>query len=96
MFFGYTSEFQELCKQIPEKAKTVVLRLSRMQYMDQTGLYVMEDALKDLNQKSVNIVFVGLLDQPKNMMERVEIIPNIVKEENIYTSFKEYLKVISA
>ena len=96
LFFGYTSEFQELCKQIPEKAKTVVLRLSRMQYMDQTGLYVMEDALKDLNQKSVNIVFVGLLDQPKNMMERVDIIPNIVKEENIYTNFKEYLKVISA
>ena len=64
--------------------------------MDQTGLYVMEDALKDLNQKSVNIVFVGLLDQPKNMMERVDIIPNIVKEENIYTNFKEYLKVISA
>ena len=56
----------------------------------------MEDALKDLNQKSVNIVFVGLLDQPKNMMERVDIIPNIVKEENIYTNFKEYLKVISA
>ena len=96
LIFGYTSEFQELCKQIPEKAKTVVLRLSRMQYMDQTSLYVMEDALKDLNQKSVNIVFVGLLDQPKNMMERVDIIPNIVKEENIYTNFKEYLKVISA
>ena len=96
LFFGYTSEFQEMCKQIPEKAKTVVLRLSRMQYMDQTGLYVMEDALKDLNQKSVNIIFVGLLEQPKNMMERVNIIPNIVKEENIYTNFKEYLKVISA
>ena len=63
--------------------------------MDQTGLYVMEDALKDLNQKSVNIIFVGLLDQPKNMMERVNIIPNIVKQENIYTNFKEYLKVIS-
>jgi SulP family sulfate permease len=41
LFFGSTAEFQQLYKQIPETAKTVVIRLSRMQYMDQSGLYVM-------------------------------------------------------
>ena len=47
LFFGSTAEFQQLYKQIPETAKTVVIRLSRMQYMDQSGLYVMEDTLQD-------------------------------------------------
>jgi len=67
LFFGSTSEFQQLYKQIPEGAKTVVIRLSRMQYMDQSGLYVMEDTLQDLKAKGVDVIFVGLLKQPRYM-----------------------------
>ena len=95
LFFGYTSEFQQLYKQIPDKAKTVVIRLSKMQYMDQTGLYVMEDMLQDLKARGVNVIFVGLLDQPRYMMERIDIIPDLVSEDQVYESFKMYLKQLS-
>lgn len=95
LFFGYTSEFQEMLKKIPDSAKTVVFRLSRMQYMDQTGLYVMEDALKDLRARGVNLIFVGLLDQPRYMMERIDIIPGLIAEDQAYESFKIYLKQIA-
>ena len=95
LFFGSTAEFQQLYKQIPETAKTVVIRLSRMQYMDQSGLYVMEDTLQDLKTKEINVVFVGLLKQPRYMMERIEIIPNFIPEEQIYGTFKAYLRSVS-
>jgi SulP family sulfate permease len=95
LFFGYTSEFQEMLKKIPNSAKTVVFRLSRMQHMDQTGLYVMEDALQDLKVRGVNVFFVGLLDQPRYMMERIDIIPGLVSEDQVYESFKMYLKQLS-
>jgi SulP family sulfate permease len=95
LFFGYTSEFQHLYKQIPDTAKTVVIRLSKMQYMDQTGLYVMEDMLQDLKAKGVDVIFVGLLDQPRYMMERIDIIPDLVSEDRVYKSFKMYLKQLS-
>jgi SulP family sulfate permease len=95
LFFGYTSEFQRLYKQIPDKAKTVVIRLSKMQYMDQTGLYVMEDMLQDLKARGINVIFVGLLDQPRYMMERIDIIPDLVSEDQVYESFKMYLKQLS-
>lgn len=95
LFFGYTSEFQEILKKIPNSAKTVVFRLSRMQYMDQTGLYVMEDALKDLRASGINLIFVGLLDQPRYMMERIDIIPGLVNEDQVYENFKMYLKQLS-
>ena len=95
LFFGYTSEFQEMLKMIPSSAKRVVFRLSRMQYMDQTGLYVMEDALKDLRARGVTVVFVGLLDQPRYMMERIDIIPDLVSESEVYENFKIYLKQLS-
>ena len=95
LFFGSTSEFEQLYKQIPEGAETVVIRLSRMQYMDQTGLYVMEDTLQDLRVKGVDIIFVGLLKQPRYMMERVNIIPGFIPEERIFKSFKAYLMSLS-
>lgn len=95
LFFGSSSEFEQLYKQIPEGAKTVVIRLSRMQYMDQTGLYVMEDTLQDLRVRGVDVIFVGLLKQPRYMMERIDIIPDFIPEERIFKSFKTYLMSLS-
>ena len=63
--------------------------------MDQTGLYVMEDMLQDLKAKGVDVIFVGLLDQPRYMMERIDIIPDLVSENRVYKSFKMYLKQLS-
>ena len=53
LFFGSTSNFQALAQQIPDAAKTVIMRLDRMQYMDQSGLYAMEDMLQELKKKDV-------------------------------------------
>ena len=77
--------------QIPETASIVILRLGRMQYMDQSGLYAMEDMLQELKSRGVDVLFVNLLRQPRYMMERIDIIPDFVSEEHIFKSFKECL-----
>jgi len=89
LFFGSTSDFQALALQIPDTASTVVMRLDRMQYMDQSGLYAMEDMLQDLQKNGVQVLFVGLLKQPRYMMERIDIIPGFIPEEHIYENFDE-------
>ncbi|MGC1203975.1 MAG: SulP family inorganic anion transporter [Flavobacteriaceae bacterium] len=94
LFFGSTSDFQALTQQIPSTAKTVILRLGRMQYMDQSGLYAMEDMLQDLNKKEIEVLFVGLLRQPKYMMERIDIIPDLIPNEHIFKDFKACLNWI--
>ncbi|WP_425076235.1 SulP family inorganic anion transporter [Psychroserpens sp. S379A] len=94
LFFGSTSDFQALTLQIPETASIVILRLGRMQYMDQSGLYAMEDMLLELKAKNVEVLFVDLLKQPRYMMERIDIIPDFVPEEHIFKSFKDCLSWI--
>jgi len=91
LFFGSTSDFQQLAQQIPNTASTVVIRMDRMQYMDQSGLYAMEDVLQDLKQRGVNILLVDILEQPKYMMERIDIIPDLIPKENIYNDFDSCL-----
>jgi len=88
LFFGSTTEFQQLASQIPDTASTVVIRMGRMQYMDQSGLYAMEDVLQDLKRKNIMVLLVGILDQPKYMMERIDIIPGLIPQEHIFESFK--------
>ncbi|WP_299117386.1 SulP family inorganic anion transporter [uncultured Winogradskyella sp.] len=91
LFFGSTSDFQALAQQIPDTASIVIMRLDRMQYMDQSGLYAMEDMLQDLKQKDVEALFVGLLKQPRYMMERIDIIPDFIPNEHIFTDFESSL-----
>jgi len=89
LFFGSTSDFQALAQQIPKTASTVVMRLDRMQYMDQSGLYAMEDMLQDLKANNVNVLYVGVLDQPRYMMERIGIIPNFIPESHIFETIDD-------
>ncbi|MEM5539013.1 SulP family inorganic anion transporter [Olleya sp. AS48] len=91
LFFGSTSDFQQLAKQIPSTAKTVVIRLGRMQYMDQSGLYAMEDVLVDLKKQNINVLFVNLLKQPRYMMERIGIIPELIPTQHIFKDFNSCL-----
>ncbi|AQS94404.1 sodium-independent anion transporter [Polaribacter sp. BM10] len=87
LFFGSTSEFQALSQQIPETAKTVIMRLGKMQYLDQSGLYAMEDMLLDLKKRNIEVLFVDLLEQPRYMMERIDIIPDFIPLKHIFKNF---------
>lgn len=89
LFFGTTSEFQALANQIPSSAKFVIIRLGRMQYMDQSGLYAMEDVLQELRNNKVVVLFTRILDQPKYMMERIDIIPDLIPEDHIFEKFDD-------
>lgn len=89
LFFGSTSNFEALSKQIPETARAVIIRMSRVPYMDQSGLYAMEDVLIDLANQGKKVLLVGLQKQPKYMMERVDIIPNLISREQISSGFRD-------
>jgi len=94
LFFGSNDEFQQLAKQIPSTASTVIIRLGRMPYIDQSGLYTMEDVLVDLRKQGMTILFVDVLKQPQYMMERIGLIPDLIPKTCIYKDFDSCLEWI--
>ena len=88
LFFGSTSDFQQLAKQIPKEASVIILRLDKMSYMDQSGLYAMEDVLVDLIGNNKKVLLINPIEQPKYMLERIDIIPDLIPESQIFDSFK--------
>ena len=89
LFFGSTSDLQELSSQIPSTATTVIIRMQRMTYIDHTGLYMLEDMIMEMKKKKIRVVMVGLQKQVRYMMERVEIIPKLVEPAVIFDNLND-------
>ncbi len=94
LFFGSTNDFQELAKQLPETASVIIIRLDKMQYIDQSGLFAMEDVLIDLIDQGKIILLVNVSEQPRYMLERIDIIPDLIPEEQIFENFDDSINWI--
>lgn len=89
LFFGFTSDFQSLSKQLPSSAQIVLIRMSRMPLIDQSGLYALEDVLIDLVQQGVTPLLVGVKKQPEYLMRAIGIIGKLVDEEHSFSNFEK-------
>ncbi len=96
LFFGSTSEFQKMAAQIPPTAHTIIIECGLMDYMDQSGLYALEDVLIELRRAQTNVLFVDLLKQPRYMMERVDMIPDLIPEAHVFATFGTCMKWVEA
>lgn len=94
LFFGSTDYFQQLIKQIPETTTTIIIRMGRMNYIDQSGLFVMEDMLIDLVNQGKKVLLVNILEQPQYMLENIDIIPDLIPQEQVFNNFKECISWI--
>ena len=94
LFFGSTSDFQRLAKEIPKNSNLVIIRMGRVPYMDQSGLFAMEDILQDLVNQEKVVLFVKILKQPYYMLERIDIVPDLIPQNHIFENFNDCLKWI--
>ncbi len=91
LFFGSISDFQQLMGQIPDTATTIIIRMGKMQYIDQSGLFVLEDILLEMISEGKKVLFVNVLKQPKYLLEHIDIIPDLVPKEQIFDTFDDCL-----
>lgn len=88
LFFGFASRFQDMIKALP-KIKVVIIRMERVPYVDQSGLYALEEAIFDLQEQKIAVVFSGLHGQPEDMVRKVNLIPGMVPEDHNFKDFNE-------
>ena len=91
LFFGSTSDFQCLSQEISEESSLVIFNMARMQYIDQSGLYVLEDVLIDLVNQGKKIMLVAIPKQPKHLLGVIDIIPELIPTTQIFDSIEDSL-----
>ena len=95
LFFGFASAFQEIAKKL-KNIRIVILKMSGVPYIDQTGLYAMEEVIMDLKKRGVAVCITGLQDQPHDMLMKIDLIPSLIPEEFLFSSFSECASFLGA
>ncbi|TYP76276.1 SulP family inorganic anion transporter [Aquimarina intermedia] len=94
VFFGATSELQQLAQQIPPTATHVILRMDKVPYMDQSGVYTLEEIILSLEQRNIRTFVTGLQNQPGYLMKRIDIIPDLIPEKHLFENFDDCVAYI--
>jgi SulP family sulfate permease len=92
LFFGFSSGFRAMADELPDQAETLIVRMERVPYIDQSGLYALEDSIHKLSQEGKKVAISGLQTQPADMLRRIELIPNLIPEEQAFETFDEFEK----
>lgn len=89
VFFGTVTKFQDVMSEIPKEAKLVVIRMRLVSFMDQSGLYAMETAVKELQDRGVTVLMTIIQPQPMYMLKTMNVIPDLIPENHTFATFEE-------
>jgi len=95
LFFGFASAFQEMAKKL-KNIRIVILKMSEVPYIDQTGLFAMEEVVMDLKKRGISVCIAGLQDQPHDMLMKIDLIPSLIPEEFLFENFTECASFLKA
>ena len=91
LFFGFTASFQDRISAVAPEAKVLIIRMDKVPYIDQSGLYALETAILDLRRAGVEVFLTGLRQQPYDMLRRINIIPDLIGKEHAFDDVDQCL-----
>ncbi len=89
IFFGTINKFKEVMSTVPADAKIVIIRMRLVSFMDQSGLYAMEEAVKDLQASGIEVLMTIIQPQPLYMLTTHNVIPGVVPQNHTFKTFEE-------
>ena len=94
IFFGSITRFQEVMHDIPQDAEAVIIRMKRVDFMDQSGLYAMETAVKDLQEQNIEVFMTIIQPQPLYMLQRSHFIPEVISPYHTFSTFEACIQFL--
>lgn len=89
IFFGTINKFKEVMEDVPNDAKVVIIRMKLVSFMDQSGLYAMETAIKDLQARGILVLMTIIQPQPMYMLRTLHVLPEVVSEDHTFKTFED-------
>lgn len=88
LFFGFTSHFRGMMSELPDM-KIFVMRLDRVPFIDQSGVYALEAAIEELQKKNVVVALSGANKQVKSLLTKMNVIPDLLPSSHVFDTFTE-------
>ena len=91
LFFGFTNEFQDLAQKVPKDSKYVVLDFINVGYIDQSGLFKLEDVVSEMIKDDKEVYLINTQDESLNLIEKINLVPNLISKKNVFANMKDLL-----
>lgn len=88
VFFGSVTKFQEVMHDVPSDAKIVIIRMKHVTYLDQSGVYAFESAIKDLQANGATVLMTIVQPQALSRLKLVNVIPDLISEDHLFPTFE--------
>ena len=92
LFFGFTNEFQDLAQKVPKDSKYVVLDFINVGYIDQSGLFKLEDVVNDFIKDGKEVFLINTQAESLSLLEKINLVPNLIQKKNVFDSMKSLLE----
>ncbi|MCF8719883.1 SulP family inorganic anion transporter [Nitrospina gracilis] len=94
LFFGFAMTFQDIAKQF-QGIHIVILKMKEVPFIDQTGLFAMEEVVLDLKSRGITVFICGLQDQPHDMLMKIDMIPSLIPENFLFPELADCVDYLS-
>ncbi len=92
MFFGVASKMMERVNNIPKDAKVIIFRMKKVPYVDQSGLYALEEVIKEMQKAGIVVVLTMTQDQPLFLLRKTHMVPEVLPEKYLFESIEDCAK----
>ena len=95
LFFGSVTKFNDMIASVPKESDIVIIRMKKVAYIDQSGLYAIESAVHDLHEKNKELYFSMVMGQPMQSFKSINLVPDVVPEDHVFDTFKDCADFLS-
>lgn len=84
IFFGVASRILERVNRIPKDARIIIFRMKRVPYIDISGMYALEEVVKEMQKMGIVVVFTMTQAQPLYLFRKNRFVPDIIPEAYLF------------
>ena len=95
IFFGIVNDFKNLFSKLPE-ADVLIIRMERVPFIDQSGLYALDEAIQALQRRDV-VVALSCPNKPvRALLSDLNLVPGTIPDRLVFSDFVECKKWLRA
>ncbi|MDF1573941.1 MAG: SulP family inorganic anion transporter [Bacteroidales bacterium] len=89
LFFGVASKVLDRINKIPADAEVIIFRMKKVPFIDQSGLYALEEVIKEMQKTGIIVVLTMTQPQPLSLLRKTKFIPEILPEKYLFSSIED-------
>ena len=89
IFFGVAAKVLERVNKIPADAEVIIFRMKKVPFIDQSGLYALEEVIKEMQKMGIVVVLTMIQAQPLSLLRKTKFIPDILPEKYLFNSIED-------